>query len=275
MKISQLYLEIGNDIIVFTNDDHVEFEEINKFTIDDLDAIVIEAKAFREYRKSRMPVVQEAAKSKCKQQVITKEMLISQLESKEVNTDKDNNISEVIYINGGELISPTETTDTVPTTTHDTTTAFQVLNEVPAFTTTTVCTHYTCNKSSYCITRDGRIKIDPPAPYTVYIYTTVAEIVRLRSMSAAELRSFYPAYEKQTYANKRYTLRLFLLDIKDEVFPPATVDAVEPAQEPEHTHDEADTPEVLPTDPYVLKTRMSKKTAALWDKFAGPSKVKP
>lgn len=273
MNIIQLYVEFGEGILVFTDDDCIEFDEVTKFTIDELDAILTEAKAFREYRNSRIPEKkhEEAVKSKCKPNVITKEMLIDTIPN-------DNNIKEVIDINEAHENKP------------------QVLIEVPTFSAhDTICTYHQCNNSQYWTTADGRIKIDPPEPYDVHIYTTVAEVQRLRSMTARELKAFYPAYEKQTYANKRYALRMFLLDIKDEVFPPVNsisitiphgldnvptsviawpVADAEPPQEHEDTTTPTPEPADVPIDPYVLKSRMSKRTVGLWEKFADPSKVK-
>ncbi len=310
MKMIELYVEFRSGMISFTDDDFIEFDEVNKFTIDELDAIVTEAKAFREYRESRMPKflkiedrlredipgeVEEYGKkdaaSHCgKSLVYTKEMLINSLHKEYLDQtlvtkvdDKDNNINKVIDMNVAVANIPQSSFRKKKA---DVCNNPQVLIEVPEF-LIEGCTYHKCNNSQYWITTDGRIKIDPPEPYDVYIYTAIAEIQRLRAMTAAELMVFYKAYEKQTYANKRYALRMFLFDIKDKVFPPAVV---EPTVTPEPTADSPapegaerywNDPAYLepeatptPTDPYVLKTRMSKKTAALWEKFADPAKVK-
>lgn len=294
LEKAELNFLVGERVIVITSSDKIEIDGEVLFNIDEMESILTEAKAFREYRKSRMPEKKQEESKKCYcglSLVYTKEMLISSLESKE-DDRSDNNINEVIQKNHDVILSTLKKE-------HDKYKAAHVLQEVSAFTTTTACTYHKCNNSSYWITTDGRIKIKPEA-YNIYIYTTVAEIQRLRAMTAAELLVFYKAYEKQTYPNKRYALRAFLRDIADGVFPGVNgIADVEPAvtpdpadepngfsvcaedmlpadeyHEPEIPVYATPTPEEPPIDPYVLKTRMNKRTAELWEKFADPTKVK-
>ncbi len=328
--------------IAFYEDDIIEIEDVGRFTIEELEVILIEAKAFRDYRNSRTDsksakvcnephgitrqVKEEFVKSNCgKSLVYSKEMLIESLQRKAIIEH-----SNLQWSHGGEyqpfnpdqtLIPKEHVIPHLPFDLHTTKmiaikpiqeqepalkeprdndikevieikkaheNKLQVLKEVPAFhSSVTECTYHKCNNSQYWITQDGRIGIDPPEPYDVYIYTTVDEIQRLLGMTADELMMFYRAYEKQTYPNKRYALRAFLRDIADSVFPPVPVEPTvtpepaddTPAPNVEYPESELEatptpTPEMQPIDPYVLRTRMSKKTAALWDKFADPAKVK-
>lgn len=330
----ELYIRFPEGNVFITSHGIVNFAEMRVCPFKDLEYIYTEAKALREYRKSRMPGINKeyAVRSHCcKSHILTKDVLIDSLHKEQAGPDVpsgmewshsgkyepfnpeqtlipkvdkgDNNNKEVIEIKHEKIKS-------IRKKVADACNKPQVLEEVPAFTDNTLdCTLHTCNTSQYWITTDGRIKIDPPAPYDVFIYTTVAEIQRLRAMSDKELMSFYRAYEKQTYPNKRYALRSFLRDIAGSEFPPTSVtiphglDNVPasviawPVASEEHalehtiTPDPADSsgstsesiaedslPEVTatlkPEDPYVVKTRMSKKTAALWEKFADPAKVK-
>jgi len=287
------------------------------FIIDVAEAFIRSHESFETWSETK------SDKSHCsKSQVFTNEMLIDSLQRKTIiehsnmqwshggeyqpfnpeqtliskeDNKSDNDIKEVIQIK--EAGDNNNNNDKL-----------QVLKEVPAFhEDTTECTCHTCNNSTYRITSDGRIKIDPPEPYNVYIYTTVAEIVRLRRMTEQELMGFMKAYQKQTHGNKRYALRAFLRDIADSVFPPAaklhdySVEAEDLLTEPTVTPEVADergslestvrsiTPALnwseednkpesnsatQPTDPYVLKKKMSKRTIGLWEKFANKSTVK-
>lgn len=62
MKTAELNIKIGDFSVVVTQKDEIEFSEAGTLSIEVLEHIISEAKAFREYRASRLSKQQQPPK---------------------------------------------------------------------------------------------------------------------------------------------------------------------------------------------------------------------
>lgn len=95
---------------------------------------------------------------------------------------------------------------------------FVPLKEIPEFKDSKNTTINISEFMSYSIASNGNIDIHH-SKYRMHIYTTVDEILRLKSMGRIEQLLTYKDYESRTSSSKITCLRMFIKGIKDVEFP--------------------------------------------------------